>query len=824
MSAGDRGDDAAHAGTLPGPGIGDAPTHADPRVVAAQAQTLPAPEAGPHAPTLQGPHTVADLPSLQPVAEQSYSIGDEIARGGMGKILSARDRRLRREVVIKVTRHGQIDPRFAREALITARLQHPSIVRVYEAGVLADGRAFYAMERVRGRSLEVILDETTQLQDRLALLPHAIAVADAIAYAHSEGVIHRDLKPSNVLIGPFGETVVIDWGLAKDLRAPAADEPGAASTDPGTSSDGSLTQVGAVMGTPSYMAPEQARGDASDERTDVYALGALLYALLAGVPPHRGDTTDEVLEGVIAGRRAPLAERAPGVPPELATIVERAMARDPAARYPSAKQLADELRQFAAGKLVASHAYSPWRLVRRWLRRHAAPLGIGAVAVVALVATAVVSYLQVRKERDDANEARAIADLRKEEATNKKDNTFYAVAQRALVGDPSLAATWIRELSDTALAWPKTLELASEAARRGLALELRGHTGDVDVIVAHPSGRLIASAGADGTVRLWTFGGRPQVILKGHVGPVETLELSPDGTVLASGGTDGNIFLWDVERGTRRELAGHRDTVRDLAFSADGKRLASASEDRTLWLWDVAEARGAPLVQHTHGLRPVAWVGDTLVAGGFDGALVFVDPATKQRRVVRVSDSELRTLALSPDGSTIVTGDENGVAAMWSTSGQRISTLPGVHTDVVREVRYSPDGRYLVTAGGNGVIYVYTTIGGFTTTALRGNEDGVKDIDISEDGRWIASAGLDGAVRIWPITGGEPRTFVGHGTAIKAVTFVGTDRVVSGAEDDRMRVWRLDDPGTPPPGPPMRAWLAERTNVEMIAPRSVHAH
>ncbi|HUS28060.1 MAG TPA: protein kinase, partial [Kofleriaceae bacterium] len=184
---------------------------------------------GAHAATLPGGYTVADLPSLPRVDDQTYAIGVEIARGGMGKILSARDRRLRRDVVIKVMKRdgGMIDPRFEREALITARLQHPSIVRVYDAGVLGDGRAFYAMERVRGRSLEAIIAESKTLAERMALLPHAIAVCDAIAYAHSESVLHRDLKPSNVLIGPFGETVVIDWGLAKEIR----DEDGQLASD-----------------------------------------------------------------------------------------------------------------------------------------------------------------------------------------------------------------------------------------------------------------------------------------------------------------------------------------------------------------------------------------------------------------------------------------------------------------------------------------------------------------------------------------------------------------------------------------------------------------
>ena len=337
---------------------------------------LPA-DAAAHGATLPGPHVVADLPSLPRVDDSLYAIGAEIARGGMGKILSARDRRLRRDVVIKVTRkddRGRIDPRFEREALITARLQHPSIVRVYDAGVLGDGRAFYAMERVRGRSLEVVIEESKNLRERLTLLPHAIAVCDAIAYAHSEGVLHRDLKPSNVLVGPFGETVVIDWGLAKSIRD--SDDSSESSSkrqraetplpiDRVDSIDANLTQLGAVLGTPSYMAPEQARGEPSDERSDIYALGALLYTMLTGSAPHRGRTTDEVLAQVAEGIHTPISEREPAIPRELRSVVERAMALNPADRIATAKELAEELRRFTAGKLLSTHQYSLPQLLRR---------------------------------------------------------------------------------------------------------------------------------------------------------------------------------------------------------------------------------------------------------------------------------------------------------------------------------------------------------------------------------------------------------------------------------------------------------------------------
>jgi serine/threonine protein kinase len=217
------------------------------------------------------PPGAAALPSRADIDERAYALGDELARGGCGRIVEAHDRRLGRPVALKVPLHATHDTRrrFTHEALRTARLQHPSIVPVYEAGRLPAGDPFFAMKLVRGRSLREIVDAAPSLDERLALLPNLIAVAEAVAYAHDQRIMHRDLKPSNVLIGAFGETVVLDWGLAKDLSA----KDGSEAADAGTAID-DQTATGAVVGTLRYMAPEQAAGKPIDERADVYALGA----------------------------------------------------------------------------------------------------------------------------------------------------------------------------------------------------------------------------------------------------------------------------------------------------------------------------------------------------------------------------------------------------------------------------------------------------------------------------------------------------------------------------------------------------------------------
>jgi tetratricopeptide (TPR) repeat protein len=394
----DEYDDA----TLPAAGTGG--------VSGTEATVAPDESAGRSAGTI-APGRGDDYGELVPVDPRHYVVGAEIARGGMGRILAARDRRLGRSVAIKelVLRSGDARARFEREARITARLQHPAIVNIHEAGAWPSGEPFFAMKLVTGEALDRAIAKRSTLSERLELLPNVIAVVDALAYAHSLRVIHRDLKPANVLVGEFGETVVIDWGLAKDL----ADTNGAADQSAGPARDeapADQTVAGAVMGTPSYMPAEQAIGDPVDERADVYALGAILYHLLAGAPPYTGKTVDEVLARVISGPPPPLAERVSGIPLDLITIVEKAMSHDADRRYPTAKGLSDDLKRFQTGQLVGSHRYSMSQLVRRWLRRHRAAVAVAGVALAVLLVLGAVALQRIVRSQHLAEEQRGVAE------------------------------------------------------------------------------------------------------------------------------------------------------------------------------------------------------------------------------------------------------------------------------------------------------------------------------------------------------------------------------------------------------------------------------
>ena len=370
-----------------------------------------------------------ELAELWAVHPEQYEIFGEIARGGMGRILEARDVRHARFIAIKMLLGDSPEAarRFAREARITARLQHPAIVTLYESGRWPSGEPYLALKLIVGRPLRDAVAETRTLIARLELLPHLIAVAEAIAYAHGEGVVHRDLKPSNVLIGAFGETVVIDWGLARERDEPDDGAPTVPSSDfVVRSSAGArarthdLTVAGSAIGTPCYMAPEQARGERVEASADVYSLGAMLYHVFSGAPPYAEAPPGNALARVLEGPPRPLSELAPDLPRELATIVDKAMAREPADRYATADELARDLKRYAAGQRVAVHSYSFAALARRWAARHRITLGVAASLLLALAVVGVSSVRRIARERDRAETARASADAARTAAENQR--------------------------------------------------------------------------------------------------------------------------------------------------------------------------------------------------------------------------------------------------------------------------------------------------------------------------------------------------------------------------------------------------------------------
>src|SRR5262249_46425072 len=478
---------------------------------------------------------------------------------------------------------------------------------------------FYAMKMVTGRSLAELMKEVTSLDDRLALLPHVIAVADAIAYTHEQNVIHRDLKPLNILIGAFGETVVVDWGLAADLSQADRRMGVAGPYEVATSG---LTVAGTVLGTPEYMPPEQAAGKSVDKRADVYAIGAILYHLLAGSPPYEGNTSKEILAKVLTDEPVSLETRVSGVPRDLATIVRKAMSRDCNARYPTAKELSSDLKSFQTGQLVSAYHYTTFALFRRWFRKYRLPVSLCESFLLLLGALSIASIRSIVRARNNAEAQRIAAVRERILAETRGDQLLLSAASSALGRDPTEALAWLKLYPRVDKNEERVRDIAADAVSRGVARHVLSH--DQAVTTAHfsPDSKYLVSASAIGPVRIWSTETGKKIAELHTARSVYAARFTPDGTTVAFAGADNAITLWKWQTNQTQQLNGHQGSVRHLAFS-NGGRLVSCAWDNTVRLWDPATGSSQVLAVHSGAVSSlsVSHDGNIVASAGVTASL-----------------------------------------------------------------------------------------------------------------------------------------------------------------------------------------------------------
>jgi serine/threonine protein kinase/WD40 repeat protein len=769
-----------------------------------------------------------ELPATQPLVGD-YELLSVVARGGMGVVYRARHRQLNRLVALKMVvapyLAGEVAARrFRAEVDAAASLDHPNIVPIYEVGE-ADGRMFYTMKLVEGGSLADRLASGGTSAQLPPFSPRAIArllatVARAIHYAHQHGILHRDLKPANILLDAQEEPQVSDFGLAKRLE-----------TDLST-----LTASGASLGTPNYMAPEQACGAAKQLTTaaDIYSLGAILYELLTGQPPFRAATPLETMRRVVEEEPKRPSSVNVHTDRDLETICLKCLEKEPARRYASAAELADDLDRWTRDEPIHARPNGPGERAVKWVRRHparAAFLALAAVAPAVVITILLVSGGRIRRERNLAllNQRRAetsemtarqnlyAADVA--EAANALEAGDYDLALRALAahypsGDPRVPA------SRSSPTLPEALEASTNAGEIRAAGVGRLAPLTAGLEPATDGAAVGAASGPDQSAFEWRWlwqraQGESLHQAASQVENVYSFAFSPDGRTLLCGG-EGAVSFWLADslhfiRSLRQTGGAHSSwppaweqakgglPIFSVSFSGDG-RLFSASSRGAIQLGDPSsgewlrgfpggdKAMFAPPDRH----RLLA------VLGAPPEQFAWLDPASA--RPLTNWPGSAYGFALSPDGRFLASFERPLLRVSDLLTGNQIANFKP--DGYVMDLAFSPDSRTLgLCLMNEGAVELWNLEPWEQRGRLARHQGRIQCMAFSPDGRLAATGGADRTVRLWDLAERrELRRLRGHRATVRAVLFSpDSQRLVSGGLDGMVRVWEVSPPASPPP-------------------------
>ncbi|MCW5803662.1 MAG: protein kinase [Deltaproteobacteria bacterium] len=754
-----------------------------------------------------------------------YELGSEIARGGMGRVVDATDTLLGRVVALKeaLDLDGDALKRFARETRITARLEHPAIVPVHDAGAMPNGAPYYVMRKISGRPLERFVATAETLNDRLVLVPHIVTAAQAIAHAHARGIVHRDIKPSNILVGDLGETVVIDWGLAKVIGE--ADDPTATPHRLADLDDDSIkTRAGIVFGTPGFMAPEQLRGHAVDERCDVYALGATLYHLLSRRPPHHAKTADEMMKSAASAPPTPIGELVPGVPPELSTIIDKSLAHDPEERYQDARELAEDLQRFLAGQLVASHHYTARERMWRFVKRHRVPVAISLAAVAALSVVIAIAVHRVVGERDRADDAAQVARAEKQiaeeeraRAEDRLDKLTLTQARSQVATNPTLAVAMLKPLAQRH--WREVRSIASAARAAGVAWSLPASKKTATLELSRDGLRALA-AGEDGTIRLHDLPARRTRV-------VAERDVAPGSFGARFGDAERRIVVWnarklavlDASSGAVASEIEAPTAIRDLEVAG---RVAYWTDDKgAVWSYELGTAMPMelPLDERVDQLTPSP-NGRWVALWGERHLLLLDRSATGVPQPAQVLLGVTRDLDWGDDSANLaalvdLNGDRNAIVVEVDDDGPYIRQKRFVGQR--RFVAYSNRRAYTVGPLGIAVVPLDktraisgdpvgirearggTVVAGSTGTVVVMSAAGVSELKVPAGRIDIVEASskspfvlatIEHHLVLWNLDEVQPR-ILGRGLPQHA-DFVGNDRALASYVEDPAQLYDLD--------------------------------
>ncbi|MBX3474945.1 MAG: protein kinase [Planctomycetes bacterium] len=744
-----------------------------------------------------------------------YNIKREFARGGMGRVLLAMDTVVGREIAIKEllpgrtgsgrqpstsNTHANVD-RFLREARITGQLEHPNIVPVYEIGTREDGSVFYSMKFVRGETLAERLkainsrdgDARTRMLDRLRLLDAFAQVCQAVAFAHARGVIHRDLKPSNIMLGEFGEVLVLDWGLAKVKGA--VDVKGASTQH--LKDDSSVqTMDGLIMGTPAYMAPEQARAESElvDEKSDVYALGAILFELVTGRPPFEGNARQIIDEVSKAGPPAPQSIL-PEAPPELCALVEKALARDRAQRMAGAQQLAEQVQAYRDGRALNVYQYSSGELLKRFVARNKGAVGVAAILLLALAvagvwfwASIVAEQSRTAQERDraiaagdladrnerQAREYAAKADLNARAASQSADEarreaknaeTERGKAESALAqaevslshayAEAAVTALSRMRLNDAALLAAQSLKHADNPRARAILVQARpvplqaayqlGIGGSC--LAFSPCGRWVAAGTEDGHVVCFDR------MIHEQAWRTKVVSAPSELTIQALHWGMGALYALD-RKGTIAVL-GHDGAVVRRESSAIGKPFTLAvNPPETLMVVSardgaVRSVKSGRVYQEGAGIASAVALhplGETLAIASGTTVKLMASGSTLAGTELKAGTANLTRVMFARHGTKVIAADNTGRLWIWWADGEAIADFQAGN-EAIAGMDWCERLGLIACVGPENTVRLYDETG-WLATELTGFEHWVTGVSFDPQGMSVAATSRDGQVRV----------------------------------------------------------------------------
>ena len=639
-------------------------------------------------PTARRSSPEISLAFLDPADEGDYlgklghfNVVRVVGRGGMGVVLQATDTYLERDVAIKVldpelARDELARKRFCREARAAASLNHENVVAVHQVEH-EEGKdlPFLVMELISGESLEHKLEREGKLSLK-EIVSIGMQTAAGLAAAHDKGLIHRDIKPGNILLEKSGQRVKLtDFGLARAAE------------------DVRLTRSGLVAGTPLYMSPEQASGDELDARSDLFSLGVVLYELAAGEPPFNGKTPLAVLKRLTEEQPRPLRERNPELPEWFVHIVERLLAKKPADRFQSARDVANTLEHFWAVLKSSSETLECPKKKAANLGK-AIAIGTAAGLLTLLIGAVAAFFLWPHRDRPEDK-------------------------------------------------IPVPLHV------------FKGNAGPLWSMAISKDGKTLATGNDDGTVKLWDIAAeRVNWTLNAHKAPVWTLALSPNGDYLATGSDDGQAKIWDLK--TQKELHALANTggVRAVAFDQDGKKLLTGDRNGTVKIWDVqsGEEIGKEIKAHAGLVVAVAFApdGKTMASASGDKTIKVWDAASgKEKLTLQGHESGVYGIAFAPTGRYLVTGGWDRTVRLWDLdSGSQIAKLEG-HTQDVWSVAFNPEGTLFASTGEDQMVRIWDVETKKEVGAFRGSTGAILNVRFSPEPGFLVAGGKDGTARMW---------------------------------------------------------------------------